>query len=636
MDGINTMRIKSFQIKNYRSIKNSGVCYLSGDNITILAGKNESGKTTILEALEDFNTGKNIREEAKPLHNQEATPEIAVTFEVDKAELDNLFNKIGVEHSVTKDTSIEIIKKYPNEYSVSQETINLLAREDERKEKKKAIKDIYKQIKDIHSDYSQIGGTLPELSFENVTNLKNLLNRFKNQITPNLHIISDEKDKISISENLQGIINILTEMETLELLNDEFIKQIKQLIPNFVLFSSFDDIFPSEIPLANASNNEFIKDLAIISNLNLDMIRSGSPADRAGHKEQLNIKLKEDYEKFWTQDLTKVNIDWDSEKLYFFIKESGKFFPPGMRSKGRQWHLAFYIRISARSKEDVSNIILIDEPGLFLHAKAQKDILTKLQDSANDAPVIFSTHSPYLIETNKLSRVRLISRPEEDGTIVSNKIHKSADKETLTPIITAIGLDLSIGLDVAKDNNILVEGISDYYHLSAFKELLNFEFKKDVHFIPSAGADKIALLVSLMIGWGLNYCVVLDNDRQGREADTKLSKDFGHDDIKIILVSETEDEEIEDLFERDDFIKYILDDESNESLPEKKNSQLIKQRDLNYDKVLLSKSFFERRDEIRTSLSDNTRKSFQNLLTRIDETMGSFQEDGGSKAVDRS
>ncbi|HHI30855.1 MAG TPA: hypothetical protein ENL17_03995, partial [Candidatus Methanoperedenaceae archaeon] len=106
MDGINTMRIKSFQIKNYRSIKNSGVCYLSGDNITILAGKNESGKTTILEALEDFNTGKNIREEAKPLHNQEATPEIAVTFEVDKAELDNLFNKIGVEHSVTKDTSI--------------------------------------------------------------------------------------------------------------------------------------------------------------------------------------------------------------------------------------------------------------------------------------------------------------------------------------------------------------------------------------------------------------------------------------------------------------------------------------------------------------------------------------------------
>jgi len=55
------MEIKSFRIKNYRSIKDSGICYVSGDNITILAGKNESGKTAILEALEDFNTEREIR-----------------------------------------------------------------------------------------------------------------------------------------------------------------------------------------------------------------------------------------------------------------------------------------------------------------------------------------------------------------------------------------------------------------------------------------------------------------------------------------------------------------------------------------------------------------------------------------------
>ena len=78
------MKIKSFRIKNYRSIEDSGICYLSGDNVTILAGKNESGKTSILEALEDFDTDRQIRNEAVPLHHIGAIPEIALTFELDE------------------------------------------------------------------------------------------------------------------------------------------------------------------------------------------------------------------------------------------------------------------------------------------------------------------------------------------------------------------------------------------------------------------------------------------------------------------------------------------------------------------------------------------------------------------------
>ncbi len=57
------MRIKKFRIKNYKSIIDSGDCYMD-DFVTILAGKNESGKTSILEALEDFNDEKEIRKEA--------------------------------------------------------------------------------------------------------------------------------------------------------------------------------------------------------------------------------------------------------------------------------------------------------------------------------------------------------------------------------------------------------------------------------------------------------------------------------------------------------------------------------------------------------------------------------------------
>ena len=61
---------------------------------------------------------------------------------------------------------------------------------------------------------------------------------------------------------------------------------------------------------------------------------------------------------------------------------------PEQRSKGKQWHLAFYIRITARSKEGKNNILLIDEPGLFLHAQAQEDIINKLEDASQTMGII--------------------------------------------------------------------------------------------------------------------------------------------------------------------------------------------------------------------------------------------------------
>lgn len=620
------MEIKSFRIKNYRSIKDSGVCYMSGDNITVLAGKNESGKTAILEALEDFNINKRIRKEAIHLYHPEAKPEIAITFEIDKETLNKTLNELGLEIETTKSASVEIMKKYPSEYTYSfdKEHKKIFDMTDAQmlKTKQKQITDIHTQIKVICSGFPQIGATLPKIDFENIADFKSQLINFRNTIQPNLPQIPDGQIRESLIQALKETINKVIEIQSFESASKKLISQINQLIPNFILFSSFDDVFPSEISLAEARNNELIKDLDIISDLDLDLITSGTAPVKKRHKEQLNIRLQEDYKTFWTQDLTNLSIDWESGNLQFFVTEGGYFYPPNMRSKGKQWHLAFYVRVSAKAREDVPNIILIDEPGLYLHAQAQKDVIKKLEDSAKDAPIIFGTHSPYLINVDKLNRVRLISKPtDEEGTLISNKIHKTADKETLTPIITAIGLDLSLGLDIAKDNNIIFEGIADYYYLRAFQELLKFKFRKDVHFIPGAGADKINLLASLMIGWGFNYCIVLDNDAKGRRIRDILSKDFEHANIKIILVSENKEQEIEDLFTMEDFAKYVLDLELSEVPSDKTNSQIIKQKDKNYDKVLLSKLFFEKVESGAIQLSAETKQNFAKLLQAINNSM---------------
>lgn len=623
------MEVKSFRIKNYRSIKDSGVCYLSGDNITILAGKNESGKTAILEALEDFNKDKVIRDEAVPIQNQEAKPEIAVTFEINKKTLTVISDRINFKIETTKSHNVEIIKKYPNEFFLSNESLKSLGIKDEQLKinDQNEIRGYHRRISGILTQFPGvelpgIGGVLPELDLDDISKFLDQLQDFRNKTRPNLSRITDDKIRNEFTKALDSIISKISDIvNKLRSSERTFIDQIKQWIPNFILFSSFEDIFPSEVSFAEAPNNELIKDLSIISDLNLDLIRSGTITQKASHKDQLNVRLQEDYEKFWTQDYTNIIVDWESDKLIFLVKEGTNFFPPNMRSKGWQWHLAFYVRVSARAKEDISNIILIDEPGLYLHAKAQEDVLEKFEDSAKDAPIIFSTHSPYLIKIDKLNRIRLLSRTDEEGTRISNKIHAGADKETLTPIITAIGLDLSVGLDIAKNNNVIVEGISDYYYLSAFKELLNFTFKKEIHFIPSVGADKFDLLVPLMIGWGLNYCTVLDNDRKGKQIERRLLRDFGHNGIKIMFVSENNDEEMEDLFESVDFLKYILKEDSKEVSAEKRNAQILKQKDKNFDKVLLAKSFFETMKAEDVSLSEGTINNFKNLLEKINNLM---------------
>ncbi len=109
------MKLKKFKIKNYKSIVDSGDCYLT-DTITILASKNESGKTSILEALQDFDTDEKIRESAKPIKSPEAVPEISITFVVEKDTLKEILEEIKSPVKATADVEFEIVKTFPGAF----------------------------------------------------------------------------------------------------------------------------------------------------------------------------------------------------------------------------------------------------------------------------------------------------------------------------------------------------------------------------------------------------------------------------------------------------------------------------------------------------------------------------------------
>ncbi|MFA6159821.1 MAG: AAA family ATPase [Parcubacteria group bacterium] len=606
------MKLKKFRIKNYKSITDSGDCYLT-DTITILAGKNESGKTSILEALEDFDTDEKIRESAKPIKSPDAVPEILITFVVGKEAIKEILEEINSPIKAITDIEFEIIKTFPDTYSFGESTLrNEIFGSKEIEKNKKSITDRWGKIKSIFSKYEALPGSLFDFEFSNFENEKTFLTNFITTTTPNIAQITDEKERELFSKLLTEMQTDINNLTNLLISETKFLEILKQWIPNFILFNSFEDVFPNKIPFAELEKNEWIQDLSVISDLKIATIKGTDDRGKEKHKDDINIKLNKDYEKFWTQDVSNLSVNWDSEHLYFWIKEDGYPYEPSLRSKGRQWHLAFYIKVSARASENVPNIILIDEPGLFLHAKAQEDILGKLEDSAKEVQLIFSTHSPYLLEADKLNRIRLIHRTNNKGTQIENKVHALADKETLTPILTAIGLELNAGISALdKKNNIIVEGPSDVFYLNAFKKILN---KESVNFIFGGGAGNMPFIGTILHGWGGKVIYLYDND-QGKKDGEKNLKDNWLVSKDLILSVLGTTGSVEDIFSSSDFKKFILNDEIKNYAGT--NAEYMKKAKL--DKVLLAKKFLETcQNETPINLDKTTINNINKLIISIE------------------
>jgi predicted ATP-dependent endonuclease of OLD family len=607
----NLIKLKKFRIKNYKSIMDSGDCYLT-ETITILAGKNESGKTSILEALEDFNKNVAIRESAKPIKSSDAVPEIIMTFIVGKDAVKDIFKEIKYQSESTTECEIEVIKKYPDNYLFGKGTLlNEVFGAEGIENTKRSIKNKWDKFKTICDKCEALEGSLFDIEFVDIASEKKLFKKFVDDVRPDIAEV-DEAERNNFEILLTDLEVEIDKLDKFYEMENLCLKTFKEWIPNFILFSSFEDIFPNKIPFTELETNAWIGDLSVISDLNIATIKGTNDREKEKHKDEVNIQLNKDYEKFWTQDVSNLTVTWDSEHLFFWIKEDGYPYEPSMRSKGRQWHLAFYIKVSARAHENVRNIILIDEPGLFLHAKAQEDILGKLEDSAREVQLLFSTHSPYLLEADKLNRVRLIHRSTEAGTQVENKVHALADKETLTPILTAIGLELNAGISALnKVNNIVVEGPSDVYYLNAFKKILN---KDSINFIFGGGAGKMPLIGTILHGWGGKVVYLYDNDQGKKDGEKNLIKCWLVSEELILSVT-GKSCRIEDIFSSADFRKYVLSDTSKTYT--ESNSEYVKKVKL--DKVLLAKKFMEALENSTSiSLDTITTDNITNLFNTIE------------------
>ena len=197
--------------------------------------------------------------------------------------------------------------------------------------------------------------------------------------------------------------------------------------------------------------------------------------------------------------------------------------PFSERSAGFVWFFSFLAQFKQLKKTESNAIILLDEPGLTLHGKAQGDLLRYIVERLlPDHQVIFTTHSPFMVPMDRLADVRIVEdvisvnkktgRPDIKGTKVRSDVMEVSD-DTLFPLQGALGYEVTQSMFIGS-NTWLVEGPSDILYLQVLSQALRKRGRVGIDkrwtLCPSGGIDKIAPFVRLFGGNSIHVAVLSD------------------------------------------------------------------------------------------------------------------------------
>jgi hypothetical protein len=260
-------------------------------------------------------------------------------------------------------------------------------------------------------------------------------------------------------------------------------------------------------------------------------------ANRAGSVVTTAIRKR------WKDRQLKIRFNLDAQHFDTLISDPNATYDVEVnldeRSRGFQWFFAFYIVFAADTDGGNADnaVLLLDEPGLYLHAKSQGDLLKHLEDDfANQ--IIYTTHSPFMVPTHRLDSVRTVNIAEGSGTTVSND--PAGDARTLFPLQAALGYDLAQSLFVGP-SNLVVEGVTDFWMLSAVSEYLNDSGRTGLHrdltITPAGGAQKVHYMIALLTSEKLNVLVLLDDEKDAKATRDDLIKGKLIRDANVIFVT---------------------------------------------------------------------------------------------------
>lgn len=408
MEGIKLTKVK---IKEYKSIYETDLNI--NDRIIVIAGKNESGKTNILKALKDGIQDK-FDDDCKPLGLEKTNPTLEMEFEFTGEYLNEKYNKKIFKNKETY--MFDIVRSMNVIDKVSGSLV-----EEIKEYIKKEISKIVENDSEVINLFSNLKS---DIHFEGEKGKKYVIEYisyyFVNQLFYNgdkedLPFVTDLQSKIQEDadgneiefENIEKLVNNIEEKFKEQ---KEFIDNInnKSILCDFIYFSSFDDMLPDEIDYLELEKEEYQKNnkgfINLLNYLNIsveEFLKKMNEDVRnvQNYLRNLSTKMTGNFSDIYTQETIELSLQKDGSKIVINIfdkndKDYSK--KPSQRSQGFQWFLAFYLVLNSKNCKE-NTILLIDEPGLFLHVyKNFPNILHSLNAKSNR--LLLWTHYKTLLQ----------------------------------------------------------------------------------------------------------------------------------------------------------------------------------------------------------------------------------------------
>jgi predicted ATPase len=283
--------------------------------------------------------------------------------------------------------------------------------------------------------------------------------------------------------------------------------------------------------------------------------------ERATLLQSASSKLTREFADWWKQGSYRFRLQADGDFFKIWVSDDKR--PEEIelerRSTGLQWFLSFFLIFLVESKDAHKGaILLLDEAGLTLHPMAQKDLVAFFDNLAKTNQIIHTTHSPFLVDTSNIDRVKVVYLDEDGYTVASSNLRAADDKlneKSIYAVHAALGLSVS-DIILQGCQPIIVEGPSDQFYLNAIKLYLikNQKFLPNLElvFLPSGGVRGVSGVVSIVCGKdGKLPKIILDSDSIGKDAKQKLFSRLysanAEDLLEIDDYSGLQGSEIEDL-----------------------------------------------------------------------------------------
>ncbi len=535
------MKLKSLKVQNFKCIEDSEEFRI--DQVTCLMGKNEAGKTAILEALYKLNPVESEKADFNELEypRRHITTSrqrgdllkqnvLTTTWELDKRDIVTLKMDLGVD--VIKSKTFTISKGYGNsrQWSISVDEVPFIKTEITKANFNAVEKSVITK-----------SNTVEEL----IASLDGLENR---------------------TEKHEKLLTRLRELFPEGGLTQFVRTKLATRIPKFLYFDTYDRL-PGKVALTDikpkiAQNSLSFSEKIFVSLL--DMTSSSiEDVESIGHSENLIMELEA-----IQNNLTQQIFEYWSQNNYLEVKfrfdHSRPDDPPPFnqgfifntriynrrhtvtvsfdeRSSGFIWFFSFLIWFSQVQKNYGKNLfILLDEPGLSLHGKAQQDLLRYINEKLRPHyQVMYSAHSPFMIDTENIFGLRTVEdvvresqlpsgerREEIYGTKVSESVFGQLE-DSVFPLQGVVGFDLAKTF-LAGPYIVVVEGPTEsaLFHWFSRQLALKGRNALDVRWAvcPAEGASKITSFVSLFSPRAKKIAAVLDYHEGQKRMVNDLSK----------------------------------------------------------------------------------------------------------------